>query len=364
MSLRKLTTTTAACVASLGVAAAPAAAHTHRAAHHRHPVAARRHRRGQTKMFTAQVVRSTASRLVVRTASGRELTFAASQIKPLRAHHLHVRPGRHGHAVFHTDDLQLSSGNVVVNLVGLQPGVTIQITETTDTQGNVTITITLPSSSPSQSADGVVTEVDTDALTLQTDDGSELRLHVSADTLANLNVQTCDTASVTYHQDAGILVADNVTDTGTSTSGDCAPSYDATGTITQVSDSSVTINADQGAMTFAVDPASGLTDGYQVGDLVDVTYGQNADGSLSASDVEFVEEETTGTVTSVTTSADGGSLTITDDNTGQPDVFAADPANGVQINGRAFNGISVNDSVDITYHQSAGALIADTVSEQ
>jgi len=65
----------------------------------------------------------------------------------------------------------------------------------------------------------------------------------------------------------------------------------------------------------------------------------------------------------VTTSTTGGSLTITDAGTGQPDVFVAGPG-GVEIDGGAFNGVSVGDQVDVTYHQSAGQLVADTVSEQ
>jgi hypothetical protein len=68
--------------------------------------------------------------------------------------------------------------------------------------------------------------------------------------------------------------------------------------------------------------------------------------------------------TSVTTSANGGGVTIIDDSTGRPKTFGADPNNGVQINAHAFNGVSVGDHLDICYHESAGQLVADTVTVQ
>ena len=363
MSIHKLATAIM-CTAAVGVLAGPiGSASAHGRAHRSHR--AGRVHRAHSVSFTARVVRSNAKGLVVRTAQGKVLSFAAAQVKLGHMPRKHRTHAPRGHALFHTQDLSLSSGNVVVNLLGLQPGAMIQITETTDAQGNITISITLPGPSGAETASGVVTEVDTDALTIQSADGSELRLHMAADALANLNLQSCDDVNVTYHQDAGILVADSVDPTGSSsTAGDCAPSYDASGTITQVSPDAVTISTDQGAQTFNVDPSSGLTDGYQAGDLVDVTYSVNPDGSMVASDVEFVEQEATGQVSSVTTSTGGGSLTLTDDTTGQPEVFVTDPNHGVQINARAFNGISVGDSLDVTYHQSAGRLVADTVSEQ
>jgi hypothetical protein len=327
----------------------------HRASHKRHTVS-----------FTARVVRSSASGLVVRTPDGRVLTFSKKQIKPvnIRKHRKHRKTRGHGRGLMRAVDMQLSSGNVVVNLLGLQPGILVQITESTDPDGTVTITITLPAPSGEEQASGVVTEVDSDAFAVQVSDGDSLLLHMASDALANLNLQSCQTVDVTYHQDAGLLIADNVQSTGASSTGDCAPSYDASGVISQVTDGSVTISSDQGALTFNVDPASGLADGYQAGDLVDVTYTKADDGSLNATDIEFVEEDASGQVTAVTTSASGGSLTITDGDTGQSETFSADPSNGVQINARAFNGVSVGDQIDVTYHQSAGQLIADTVTDQ
>jgi Domain of unknown function (DUF5666) len=345
------------------IAPSSAAARANTARHHSHHAASGAHR-AHTVSFYARVVRSSTKGLIVRKSDGKILTFSSKQIKRTVLSKRHGRRGGRVHHLGRAGDLQISSGNVVVNILGLQPGVLVQITETVGDDGTVTITITLPASSGQQSTSGVVTEVGTDAFTLQAADGSNLRLHMAQDALSNLNLQTCETVNVSFHQNAGILIADNVTSTGASSSGDCAPTSDATGQITQVSSGSVTIAGDQGAMTFSVDPSSGLTDGFQVGDLVDVTYTQNSDGTLRATDVQFVEEDATGKVTSVTTTTNGGSLTIADDNTGQSDTFIADPNNGVQINARAFTGVSVGDQVDVTYHQSAGKQVADTVTEQ
>jgi hypothetical protein len=326
--------------------------------HHHHHHARHARHRAHTVSFEARVVRSSSRGLVVRTLGGKTLSFSVGQLRtaPVAKH----RRGHHGRA--HRADAQGAPGQVVVNILGLQPGVLVDITESTDANGNLTITITLVSQTGPQHVTGLVTEVDTDAFMVQTGDGSQLRFHMSADALSNLNLQSCNAADVTYHQDSGMLIADNVNVTGTSTSGDCAPTQDSTGTITEVSSGSITINTDQGPLSASVDPSSGLTDGFQMGDLVDVTYTQNSDGSLTATDVQYVEEETTGQVTSVTTSQNGGSVTITDDNTGQPDTFVADPSNGVQINSDAFDGVQVGDQLDVCYHVSGGQLVADTVT--
>jgi hypothetical protein len=103
------------------------------------------------------------------------------------------------------------------------------------------------------SAGNVVTDVGSDDFTLQTGDDSTLRLHMAADALSNLNLQTCDLVDVTYHQNAGLLVADSVTVTGTSTAGDCAPTMDTTGVITQVSADVLTLKTDSGPLSFSVD---------------------------------------------------------------------------------------------------------------
>ena len=125
------------------------------------------------------------------------------------------------------------------------------------------------------------------------------------------------------------------------------------GTITQLSDTSVTVNVSGRSMTFSCDPDDDLTDGFAPGDLVDVTY-DSSGGSLSASDVEYVEADATGTVTAV----DNTSLTLTDSDTGQTETIVADPAEDM------FDGVSVGDGVVVTYHQSAGQLIADVVDDE
>ena len=109
---------------------------------------------------------------------------------------------------------------------------------------------------------------------------------------------------------------------------------------------------DQGTMTFGVD-SNDVTDGYQVGDVVDVTYADNGDGTYTADDVEWVEQDSTGTVTDVS----DGSMTITDDQTGQPVTFVADPSESV------FDGVTVGDQVDVTYHQSGGQQVAESVDD-
>jgi hypothetical protein len=364
MKGQKLATVAALLALPVSAIAAPssAVARPHPKHHKPHHVGRPGHK-AHTVSFYARVVSSSAHGLIVRTSAGKILSFTAKQIRPARMPkgHKHRRGRSHR---FHTFDMQVSSGNVLVNIVGLQPGVMVQITETTDANGNVTITITLPPPSGQERASGVVTEVESDAFLLHAGDGSNLRLHMSTGALSNLDLQACGTVDVTYHQDAGILIADSVTKTGTHSSGDCAPRDHATGEITQVSADRLVINGDHGPVTLSVDPSSGLTDGFQVGDLVDVTYTHNGDGTLNATDLHFVEEDTSGHVTSVTTAVDGGSLTITDDNNGNSETFIANPHNGVQINARAFNGVSVGDQIELTYHQSAGQLVADTVTEQ
>jgi hypothetical protein len=117
------------------------------------------------------------------------------------------------------------------------------------------------------------------------------------------------------------------------------------GSITQVSPAGVTVStSNQGSMTFTVDSAD-ITSGFVVGDVVDVSYTQNG-AVLDAGDVEYVEADATVTVTAAGTDR----LTITDDATGQPKTFTADPSLAL------FDGVSVGDQVDVTYHQSSGQL--------
>jgi hypothetical protein len=317
-----------------------------------------------TVSFFGRVLRLSAGGLVVRLADGSTMAFSSKQIlrkraKPARRH----TARRHKHFAHRAIDIRLSPGGMSANIRGLQPGVTVLVIETMDSQGGVAITITLPARGSSgvsgeQQASGVVSEVNTDAFVLHTADGSDLRLHMANDTLANLNLQICYIVNITYHQAAGMLIADQVQSTGTSSSGRCATSQDsldAVGTITQVSATSVTISTDQGPLTLSIDPSAGaVTDGFLVGDMVDVTYSQNGYGSLSASDIQYVQQDVVGTVTAVSV----GSITITDVNTRQPDTITADPSQAV------FAAVAIGDQIDVTYHESSGQLIADAISDQ
>lgn len=280
-------------VAPVAAAAHAKASRSHHRTSHKRPAGP-----SHTVSFTARVVRATSKGLVVRTARGKILSFSGGQIRH------RVAPKRHritkphkGRA--HDVNLPISVGNVVVNILGLQPGALVQITETIGSDGTITVTISLPAppvQQTEQTVSGVVTDLGSDTFTVQTSDDTDLRLHMTESALSQAGLNTCDTVEVTYHQDGGLLVADSATTVGTSTAGDCAPSNDASGSITAISSDSVTLATDQGALTVAVDPASGLTDGFQIGDVVDVTYTQSSDGSLLASDICYVEEDTSGQV--------------------------------------------------------------------
>jgi hypothetical protein len=324
---------------------------------------------GDVKFF-ARVLRSTRGALVLVLPDGKKLSFSAHQVRR-PGHHArliraavprHHRPRRviaHMAGVARAAD---TAAPVTVNIQGLQPGVTVLVTENVDGSGAVTITITLPppSVTAGQQANGVVVDVGEDAFMLQTADGSQLRLHMAQSALQAQNLSDCDTVNVTFHQDNNLLIVDSLQITGSSSSGDCAGgdggggdnSTDTIGTITAVSGSGLTISADQGTMTFIVDDPS-ITDGFQVGDVVDVSYSQASDGTLDASDVEYSEQDVAGTVTAVSDS----SLTLSDQS-GHSWTFSGDPTQGV------FDGVSVGDQVDVTYHQSAGQQVADVVDDQ
>ena len=91
-----------------------------------------------------------------------------------------------------------------------------------------------------------------------------------------------------------------------------------------------------------------------MGDTVDVTYAQNADGSLSADDVEYVEQDASGPVTAVSDSR----ITVADQASGNSYTITADPTLAL------FYGVLPGDQVDVTYHQSAAGLVADAVDDQ
>jgi hypothetical protein len=201
--------------------------------------------------------------------------------------------------------LRLSDGNALsvpshtasapptVRIHGLTPGLTVLVSETVDAVGHWTITITLP---PAASSSGAAAPGDDPS--------------------------------------AGDQVAE--------------------GAITQVSASGLSVSTDSGPLTLSVDPASDLTVGFVIGDIVDVTYADSADGSLVADDVEYVEQDASGVVTAVS----DASVTVGDQADGTAVTVTTDPGLGL------FTGIAMGDAVDVTYHQSGSRLVADAVDDQ
>lgn len=264
------------------------------------------------------------------------------------------------------------------------PGIVLLVTETfTGKRRALTIAIRAPARSSAGVAGerhqtGVVTATGVSSFAIKVSNGSVIKLRMQASALARANLATCDTVAVSDHQVAAALVADTVKATGTSKAGICAGkgsgnggtgdggtgdgggggdtgsdgSGDVVGNITAVSPTSVTVSIDsQAPMTFAVDDPS-ITDGYVVGDQVDVTYDTSPSGILDANDVEYNEFSVQGTVAAVSS----GSLTITIDNTGQQETFTADPSED------KFDGVSVGDEIVVSYHESSGQPVVDSDS--
>jgi hypothetical protein len=165
-----------------------------------------------------------------------------------------------------------------------------------------------------------------------------------------------ETLGARRHWTVTITLPPSATSGGTVASG-AEPSADdqvAGGTIARLSANGLSIITNAGPLTFYMDPSSGLSDGFLVGDVVDVTYAENADGSLSADDVEYVEQDVSGAVTSVR----DGSITVADQGGGPSVTIAANPDEGL------FSGVAVGDQVDVTYHQSAAGPVADSLDDQ
>ena len=256
---------------------------------------------GKTVSFYGRVVRSNASGLTLRLADGATLSFDAGQVSAVRQR---VNAQWHRWRSLSSAALHVHAG---LNIAGLAPGTIVLVTETS-ANGHATISVTLPAGNRSGNQGG------------------------------NQNGSQSGNQSGNQNQGG----SDNGAGTG-----------DAVGTITQLSTTGLTINVGGHTMTFSCNPDDDLTDGFATGDLVDVTYDSQG-GSLVASDVEYVESDATGTVTAVATS----SLTLTNSDTGQTQTIVADPDEDM------FDGVSVGDGVVVTYHQSAGQLIADVVDDE
>jgi len=268
-------------------------------AHRGHTIAGVRVAPGKTVSFYGRVVRSNASGLTLRLKDGATVSFDSTQVSAVSRR---VNAQWHRWRSLSAAALHVHAG---LNIAALAPGTIVFVTETI-ANGHAMISVTLPAGNRSGNQSG-------------NQNGNQ----------------------------PGSQPSDNGGDNGAGTGGD------AVGTITQLSTTALTVNVGGRTMTFSCDPEDDLTDGFAVGDLVDVTY-DSSGGSLQASDVEYVEADATGTVTAVDTS----SLTLTNSDTGQSQTIVADADEGM------FDGVSVGDGVVVTYHQSAGQLIADVVDDE
>jgi hypothetical protein len=192
-------------------------------------------------------------------------------------------------------------------------------------------------------------------------DGSILRLAAPASSATRnltpgVTVLIRASANAKGRRAFALSVPATTTAGGTVASG-ADPSADdqtAEGAITQVSAVGLAIGTDSGTLSFAVDPSSGLTGGFAVGDVVDVAYHENPDGSLGGDDVEYAEQDASGQVSAV----GDASITVSPQPAGTPLTITADPAQGL------FDGILVGDQVDVAYHQAATGPVADSVDDQ
>ncbi|HEY1593810.1 MAG TPA: DUF5666 domain-containing protein [Thermoleophilaceae bacterium] len=233
--------------------------------------------RARKLAFYGTVVSTAGHGAVFRLGDGKELKLASSR----QSHH----SGR-GH---HT-----RRASVRINLQGLQPGQVVLITENADRTGNLTITIKLVPSSTDPNGDdqdvtGTITAIGATSVTIETDDSSQtMTFQASSDVLDGFDVG--DDVDVTYYAAGdGTLVADDVepVDDGSDDLG--GDDVDALGVVTAIGADSIGIQVDGGGpMTFEAD--SDLTDGFGVGDYVDVTYAQNPDGTFTADDVEYADD--------------------------------------------------------------------------
>ena len=95
-----------------------------------------------------------------------------------------------------------------IDVHSLAPGVEVLATLATDrSPGGVTIALPGPGA-PEQHASGVVGAVAQDAFVLESSDHATLRLQASPSLLRRL--RACQRAVVSYHQDAGVLIADGI----------------------------------------------------------------------------------------------------------------------------------------------------------
>jgi hypothetical protein len=316
-----------------------------------------------TFSFLATVVRSGSGALVLSLGDSRRLRLTG-KVQSRAAHTVRgARLSAH------------DAGNITVEINGLQPGQTVVVTESTDASGNVTITITLPTTSgggsgdpgsnwgSDQTASGLVNSVGSYTFDVITSGGQDLTFHMHPDALSSVGMSSCDAVVVEYHTYGQTLIADNVTDNGAPDAGPCSSGGDNagnwTGTITAVSPTAITVDAgpsNGGAETFAVDDPA-ITEGYIVGDSVTVTY-EPWNGLIVADQVSYNDSSTSGQVTAIADAGGGFStLTVIDDYTTEPETFfvAQDLLQGQDV--------QVGDNVTVSYYQAARGLTLDCLTD-
>jgi len=181
------------------------------------------------------------------------------------------------------DGLTWKIGKKLLKHQGLAPDQVVLITMITDSKGRVSFKFKIlksedPTGGEDQEASGTVTYVSGDTLTIDTGD-EDLTFVADPDLLTD--IQTGDEVDVTYYEDNGALVADDV-----SLVGDGTEDSVVTGNVSEVRDDGLTIQVDgEGPMSFTAEDPDLLQD-VNVGDEVDVTYYTDDDGTLVADDVE------------------------------------------------------------------------------
>jgi hypothetical protein len=278
----------------------------------------------RSRTFPARVVRATAQSLTVRRADGAIVRYVSPRVaaptpeRPLLAHV--ARATEAGRAAF--------------SLQALEAGVTVLVDAT---RGGVTVTLPGPGAS-GQRAIGVVSVVAPDGFVLRLPDRTALRLHTSH----RLSLRPCETASVTYHQDLALLVADRVQRLAGGRRARGCSALGAAGTIAAISPRGLMITTGDGrSLTFSAPRTT--TGGFAVGDAVDVSYLRGR-----AIDVAYAERLARGTVTG----AGDGDMSVIDSATGRLMSFASVAAP------------SIGAHVAIVYHRSAGRAVADVLYAQ
>jgi hypothetical protein len=198
--------------------------------------------------------------------------------------------------------------SVSITLEGLDKGQVVLITMVTDPNGNVSIAIKLvkgndPTGGEDQDATGTVTAVDDQSITIDTGD-QELTFVADSELLQD--IQVGDDVDVSYYDDGGTLVADDVE----LVDGNADDSV--VGSVTQVRGDGLTVQVDgQGPMSFRADPE--LLQGVSVGELVEVVYYTDDGGALVADDVAPADQ-----------SGSGDNLNAGDDGSGSGDDLSGD----------------------------------------